>query len=102
MTGTEPAIAIGWPQLLLATGFVIFVGILSLRLSLGITRDLAIATLRTYVQLIALGFRWVSRRGSCSSVCCSLARRCSCSTSPMPRSMTRVRLRCERRLLASP
>ena len=52
---------IGWPQMLLATGFVIFVGILSLRLSLGIEKDLAIATLRTYLQLLALGFvlRWV-------------------------------------------
>ena len=41
--------------------FVVFVGIVSLRLSLGITKDLAIATVRTYVQLIALGFvlRWV-------------------------------------------
>lgn len=54
-------IVIGWPQLLLATGFVVFVGILSLRLSLGFGRDLAIATVRTYVQLAALGFvlRWV-------------------------------------------
>lgn len=54
-------VVIGWPQLLLATGFVVFVGLLSLKLSLGITRDLAIATVRTYVQLIALGFvlRWV-------------------------------------------
>lgn len=54
-------VVIGWPQLLLATGFVIFVGALSLRLSLGFTKDLAIATLRTYVQLAALGFvlRWL-------------------------------------------
>ncbi len=54
-------VVIGWPQLLLATGFVIFVGVLSMRLSLGITKDLAIATVRTYAQLIALGFvlRWV-------------------------------------------
>jgi putative ABC transport system permease protein len=61
MSGSESAVAIGWPQLLLATGFVLFVGIVSLRLSLGIGRDLAVATVRTYVQLIALGFvlRWV-------------------------------------------
>ena len=61
MSGAEAAVVIGWPQLLLATGFVVFVGIVSLRLSLGIERDLAIATVRTYVQLIALGFvlRWV-------------------------------------------
>ena len=54
-------IAIGWPQLLLATGFVLFVGVLSIRLSLGLEKDLAIATVRTYLQLIALGLvlRWV-------------------------------------------
>ena len=54
-------VQIGWFQLMLATGFVIFVGIVSIRLSLGITKDLAIATVRTYVQLLALGFvlRWV-------------------------------------------
>lgn len=54
-------IAIGWPQLLLATGFVLLVGVLSIRLSLGLERDLAVATLRTYVQLALLGFvlRWV-------------------------------------------
>jgi putative ABC transport system permease protein len=57
-TGVVP---IGWPQLLLATLFVVFVGALSLKLALGFTKDLAIATLRTYLQLIALGFvlRWV-------------------------------------------
>ena len=54
-------VAIGWFQLMLATGFVIFVGVVSIRLSLGITKDLAIATVLTYVQLLALGFilRWV-------------------------------------------
>lgn len=54
-------IAIGWPQLLLATGFVLLVGVLSIRLSLDLERDLAVATLRTYVQLALLGFvlRWV-------------------------------------------
>lgn len=54
-------VVIGWPQLLLATGFVVFVGILSIRLSLGFEKDLAIATVRTYLQLVALGFvlRWV-------------------------------------------
>ena len=38
-----------------------FVGVVSIRMSLGITKDLAIATVRTYAQLIALGFvlRWV-------------------------------------------
>lgn len=54
-------IAIGWWQLALATGFVLVVGAISLRLALGIERDLAIATVRTYVQLIVLGLvlRWV-------------------------------------------
>ena len=37
-------VVIGWPQLLLATSFVIFVGVVSLRLSLGLERDLALAT----------------------------------------------------------
>lgn len=55
------AIAIGWPQLLLATLFVVFVGALSVRLSLGVEKELAVATARTYLQLGALGFvlRWV-------------------------------------------
>jgi len=54
-------IPIGPWQLALATLFVVFVGIISIRLSLGITKDLAIATVRTYIQLLALGFvlRWV-------------------------------------------
>jgi len=54
-------IEIGWPQLLLATGFVLVVGGVSMRLALGLERDLAIATVRTYLQLIALGLvlRWV-------------------------------------------
>ena len=54
-------VAIGIPQLLLSTGFVVVVGIISLRLALGLEKDLAIATVRTYLQLIALGLvlRWV-------------------------------------------
>jgi len=60
---TEPGgvIVIGWQGLALATTFVIFVGVLSIRLSLGIERDLALATVRTYVQLLLLGLvlRWV-------------------------------------------
>ncbi|MDP2232991.1 MAG: iron export ABC transporter permease subunit FetB [Actinomycetota bacterium] len=56
-------IAISWLQLAMATGFVVFVGILSMRLALGIEKDLAIATVRTYIQLIVLGLvlRWVFR-----------------------------------------
>jgi putative ABC transport system permease protein len=54
-------IAIGWPQLALATGFVVIVGVISIRLALGLEKDLAIATVRTYLQLITLGLvlRWV-------------------------------------------
>lgn len=54
-------IAIGWLQLILATGFVIAVGVISMRLALGIEKDLAIATVRTYLQLIVLGLvlRWL-------------------------------------------
>ena len=54
-------IVIGPWQLALATLLVVFVGVVSIRLSLGITKDLTIATIRTYVQLLALGFilRWV-------------------------------------------
>jgi len=49
-------IPIGPWQLALATLFVVFVGVVSIRLSLGITKDLAVATVRTYVQLLALGY----------------------------------------------
>ena len=54
-------IPIGPWQLAIATLFVVFVGGVSIRLSLGITKDLVWATVRTYVQLLALGFilRWV-------------------------------------------
>jgi putative ABC transport system permease protein len=54
-------VVIAWPQLALATLFVVFVGVLSIRLSLGLERDLAVSTVRTYLQLIALGLvlRWV-------------------------------------------
>ncbi len=54
-------IAIGWWELALATGFVMVVAVISWRLALGLEKDLAIATLRTYLQLLALGFvlRWV-------------------------------------------
>jgi putative ABC transport system permease protein len=58
---TSGVIHIGWQGLALATLFVVFVGALSIRLSLGVTRDLALATVRTYVQLGILGYvlRWV-------------------------------------------
>ncbi len=59
--GEAGVIVIGWWPLLLSTGFVVFVGMLSLWLSLGIEKSLAIATLRTFLQLAALGLvlRWV-------------------------------------------
>lgn len=61
MAETSGVIAIGWWQLALATGFVIAVAAISIRLSLGLERDLALATVRTYLQLFALGLvlRWV-------------------------------------------
>lgn len=61
MTGTAGVIAIGWWQLALATCFVVMVAAISLRLSLGLEGDLALATVRTYLQLLALGLvlRWV-------------------------------------------
>jgi putative ABC transport system permease protein len=53
-------VGIGWPQLLLASGFVVVTGAIALWMQLGVTKDLAIATVRTYVQLLALGLvlRW--------------------------------------------
>lgn len=58
MTG---AVEIGLTQLILATGFIVIAAGLSLALSLGYCRSLIIATVRTYLQLFALGFvlRWV-------------------------------------------
>lgn len=50
------AIIIGWQELLLATLFIMAAGGMSIAMSLGLLHSLAIATLRTYLQLIALGF----------------------------------------------
>ncbi len=50
------AITIGWLELLLATFFIMAAGAVSIAMSLGLLRSLAIAALRTYLQLIALGF----------------------------------------------
>lgn len=50
------AIDIGWLELFLATLFIMAAGAVSVVMSLGLLRTLAIATLRTYLQLIALGF----------------------------------------------
>lgn len=49
-------IDIGWLELFLATTFIVVAGIVSVLMSLGLIRSLLIATLRTYLQLIALGF----------------------------------------------
>lgn len=62
--GAEAAggvIVIGWWQLLLAAGFMLVAGAISMRLALGVEKELAVATLRTYLQLFVLGFvlRWV-------------------------------------------
>jgi putative ABC transport system permease protein len=66
MEAAGGAIAIGWPQLLLASGFIIATGILGIALGLGLTKSLWIAALRTYLQLMALGLvlRWVFGIGS--------------------------------------
>lgn len=63
MTATQLAggvVAIGWPQLLLASGFVLVTGAIALWMQLGVTKDLAIGAVRTYAQLLALGLvlRW--------------------------------------------
>ncbi len=62
---SDPAgvIAIGWPQLLLATGFMVVTGGITLALQLGVTKALWLGTLRTYLQLLALGLvlGWVFR-----------------------------------------
>jgi len=63
MSATQLAggvVAIGWPQLLLASGFVVVTGLLGVWMQLGVTKDLAVATVRTYVQLLLLGLvlRW--------------------------------------------
>lgn len=61
MAEASGVIVIGWWQLALATGFVLVVAVISWRLTLGLEKDLALATVRTYLQLLALGFvlRWV-------------------------------------------
>lgn len=61
MSDPGGVIAIGWLELALATGLVVAAGIIALALGLGLTRALWIASLRTYLQLLALGFvlRWV-------------------------------------------
>lgn len=52
---TSGAIIIGWLELALATLFIMVAGLVSVLMSLGLISSLLIATLRTYLQLIALG-----------------------------------------------
>ena len=61
---SSEAIIIGWPELVLATLFIVAAGLVSIAMSLGLLRTLAMATLRTYLQLIALGFvlTWIFQR----------------------------------------
>jgi len=58
---TPTTIDIGWLQLTLATGFMLVTGMISILLALGLTRDLLISTLRTYLQLLLLGYvlNWI-------------------------------------------
>jgi putative ABC transport system permease protein len=52
---TTGVIVIGWQQLALAAGLMLLTGGLTVALKLGVARQLAIATARTYVQLLLLG-----------------------------------------------
>jgi putative ABC transport system permease protein len=60
-TAATGVVPIGPWQLALAAVFMIVVGAISISLELGLVKDLAWATARTYVQLILLGLvlRWV-------------------------------------------
>ncbi len=49
------AINIGWLELGFATSFMLVAGAVSIAMSLGMIRTIAMATLRTYLQLIGLG-----------------------------------------------
>lgn len=57
-------------QLALATGFILASAAISLALSLGFVRSLLIATVRTFLQLMALGLvlRWIFRVDSAALV----------------------------------
>ncbi|GAB4278080.1 MAG: iron export ABC transporter permease subunit FetB [Coriobacteriia bacterium] len=54
-------VVIGWWEVALASLFMLVAGAVSVALHLGLVRSLAVATLRTYLQLLVLGFalRWV-------------------------------------------
>ncbi len=54
-------IAVGWLDVVLASGFVLVAGGVSVALRLGLVKDLTVATVRTYLQLGLLGLvlKWV-------------------------------------------
>lgn len=58
---TDGPIVISYIDLALTTVFVLAAGLVSVALSLGLLRSLLIGTIRTFIQLLALGFvlRWV-------------------------------------------
>lgn len=53
---TDSVLVMSWQQLAFATVFVVLVGALSVRLSLGLERDLLVGTVRTYLQLFLVGY----------------------------------------------
>ncbi len=57
----QGALPLGWTQLLLAMSLVLLAGLISLALRLGLERKLALATCRTVVQLLLVGYvlAWV-------------------------------------------
>lgn len=61
MNAATGVVPIGWVELALASLFIVATGAVTVALHLGVAKDLAIASLRTYLQLLALGFvlRWV-------------------------------------------
>ena len=61
MVESQQAISLGVVDLVIAGGLVLMAGAISIALRLGLHKTLAIATIRTVVQLIMLGFilRWL-------------------------------------------
>ena len=61
MGEATPTIALSIPDLVIAGGLVLLAGTISLALRLGLHKTLAVATVRTVVQLVMLGFilRWL-------------------------------------------
>ncbi len=61
MVDSQVTIPLGLTDLFIAGGLVLFAGLISVTMRLGLHRTLAIATVRTVVQLLMLGFilRWL-------------------------------------------